>query len=504
MVSLVGAGPGDPQLITVKGLRRLREADVIVYDRLVPPALLREARPEAEMIFVGKSPGQHAMVQAEINDLLARKAHEGKTVVRLKGGDPFVFGRGGEEAEALAAQGIAFEVVPGVTAATAVPCYAGVPVTQRGVTSCVAIVTGHEDPAKEASSIAWDKIATGADTLVFLMAVENLAQVTEQLVAHGRAPGTPAALVQEGTTPRQKTVVGTLADIVSQAEDSGIQPPAVLLVGEVARMRHSLRWYDNSPLFGRRVLVTRARHQASRLTELLADHGAEPIELPTIHVELLTDYSELDEAVQRLSGYSWVVFTSANGVDAFFGRLAQLALDARSLKDTKVCAIGPATCEALEHRGLIVDYVPREFVSEGIVEGLGEQGVDGKRILLPRAAEARPDLVNGLVGLGALVDEIAVYRTLPTLEIEPETRRMLLHGEIDITTFTSSSTVRNLASMLGSDWEAVDRTTVACIGPITAAVAVECGLRVDIVAEEFNIPGLVRSLVDHYQRSQGG
>jgi len=503
-VYLVGAGPGDPQLITVKGLRRLGEADVIIYDRLASPTLLRAARPEAETIFVGKSAAGHTMAQAEINDLLARKAREGKMVVRLKGGDPFVFGRGGEEAEALAAQGIEFEVVPGVTAATAVPCYAGIPLTHRGVTSSVAIVTGHEDPSKEESTIAWDKIATGADTLVFLMAVENLAQIVERLLAHGRAPATAAALIQDGTSPRQKTIVGTLADIATHAEESGIVPPAVLLVGDVARMRDRLQWFDNKPLFGKRVLVTRARPQASRLSELLADEGAEAVEVPTIDIEPLDDCAELDEALRCLSRYSWVVFTSANGVEAFFGRLAYLGLDARHLKDVKVCAIGPATAEAVEERALIVDYVPGDFISEGIVQGLAERGVTGKRILLPRAAEARPDLVDGLAGLGALVDEIPVYRTLGTLEIEPATRRMLLAGEIDITTFTSSSTVRNLALMLGSDWEAVGRTTVACIGPITADTAAERGLRVDIVAEEFSIPGLVQSVVSHFRRSQGG
>ena len=503
-VWLVGAGPGDPGLLTLLAAKALGEADVIVYDRLATPALLRVARPEAETIFVGKSSAGHTMVQAEINDLLVRKAKEGKMVVRLKGGDPFLFGRGGEEAQALAAHGIEFEVVPGITAATAVPCYAGIPVTQRGITSSLSIVTGHEDPSKEESSIAWDKIATGADTLVFLMAVENLEQIVERLLACGRAPATPAALIQDGTGPSQKTIVGTLADIATQARESLVVPPAIFLVGNVVSMRNSLRWFDNRPLFGKRVLVTRAEPQASRLSELLEDHGAHAVEVPTITIQLLSDYSELHDAILSLSEYSWVIFTSTNGVEAFFDQLAHLRLDARQFGDVKVCAIGPATAQTLRQRALIPDYVPAKFVSEAIVEGLAEERIAGSRILVPRAAGARPDLVEGLERLGATVHEIATYRTLPAPEMEDATRRMLLEGQIDITTFTSSSTVRNFASMLGNEWGAVATTTVACIGPITAAAAADYGLRVDIVAEEFTIPGLVQSLANHFRRSQGG
>jgi len=416
--------------------------------------------------------------------------------VRLKGGDPFLLGRGGEEAEALAEENIPFEVVPGVTSATAVPAYAGIPVTHRGFASSLAIITGHEDPTKGDSRIAWDKLATGADTLVFLMGMGNLAQIAEELIRNGRSPSTPVAVIREGSTPRQQTVVGTIADIAAKAAQSGIESPALIVVGDVVKLRKRLSWFDKQPLFGKRVLVTRTRKQASVLSQLLARHGALPVELPTIEIEVIPDNKELDRAIARLSDYSWLIFTSANGVEIFFGRLRALGHDVRQLGKIKLCAIGPATAAALKRYGLTADRIPPEYVSEAIAESLRGEDLSGKRVLLPRAAGAAPELVNRLGQLGAKVDEIAIYRSvLPEADTNGG-KQMLLAGEIDITTFTSSSTVEHLVSLLGSKWEAVNRTRVACIGPVTAATAARLGVRVDVVAKEHTIPGLVQALIE--------
>jgi uroporphyrinogen III methyltransferase/synthase len=494
-VYLVGAGPGDSELITLKAARCLAEADVVIYDRLVDNRLLEEVPAKAELIYVGKKAGYHTIKQPEINQFLINKAKEGKIVVRLKGGDPFLLGRGGEEAEALADENIPFEVVPGVTSATAVPAYAGIPVTHRSFASSLAIITGHEDPAKGDSRIAWDKLATGADTLVFFMGMGNLAHIAEELIRNGRSPSTPVAVIREGTTPRQQTVVGTIADIAAKAAQSRIESPALIVVGDVVKLRKRLSWFDKQPLFGKRVLVTRTRKQASILSQLLARHGALPVELPTIEIEVIPDNKELDRAIARLSDYSWLIFTSANGVEIFFGRLRALGHDARELGKTKLCAIGPATAAALERYGLIADRIPQEYVSEAIADSLQGENISGMRVLLPRAAGATSELVNRLGQLGAGVDEIAIYRAvLPKADTDGG-KQMLLAGEIDITTFTSSSTVEHLVSLLGSKWEAVNRTRVACIGPVTAATAARLGVRVDVVAKEHTIPGLVQALI---------
>lgn len=492
----MGAGPGDPELITVKAARCLAEADVIVYDRLVDNRLLEEVPAKAELIYVGKKAAHHILKQPEINQLLVNKAKEGKIVVRLKGGDPFLLGRGGEEAEALADNNIPFEVVPGVTSATAVPAYAGIPVTHRSFASSLAIITGHEDPTKGDSSIAWDKLATGVDTLVFLMGMGNLAQIADELIKNGRAPSTPVAIIREGTTPSQQTLVGTLADIAGKAAGIGIESPALIVVGDVVNLRERLRWFDNQPLFGKRVLVTRTRKQASVLSQLLARHGALPVELPTIEIEVVPDNKKLDRAIAHLSDYSWLIFTSANGVEIFFGRLRELGRDARVLGQVKLCAIGPGTAAALKRFGLVADRIPREYVSEAIADSFPGEDISGKHILLPRAAGATPELINRLSQLGAKIDEIAIYRAvLPKSGIE-DGKQMLLAGEIDITTFTSSSTVEHLVSLLGSKWEVVNRTRVACIGPVTAATAARLGVRVDVVAKEHTIPGLIQALTE--------
>ena len=503
-VWLVGAGPGDPGLITVAGLERLSQADVIVYDRLVSPRLLEHARQDAELIFMGKVAGkglpagrQGAHDQGKINDTLVEKALEGKRVVRLKGGDPFVFGRGGEEAEALRAAGVPFEVVPGVTSAAAVPAYAGIPVTHRGVASTFAVVTGHEDPGKDEPAIDWGRLATAVDTLVLLMGVKTLPEIVDRIIEGGRPAETPVAVIQSGTTPDQRTVTGTLADIVRRVQEAKLTPPAITVVGEVVRLRETLAWFEDRPLFGKRVLITRTRRQASALARLLAEEGAVPIELPVTETPPVID--EAPRLVGALDGlragaYRWVVFTSANAVELFFDLMRERDLDARAIGGAGVAAIGPATAEALAERGIVADAVPGEYVAEGVVDALRPHLGSGDRVLVPRAEGARPELIEGLRSLGAQVDEVTLYRAAVPRDPPAEALSLLRDGGIDIVTFTSSSTVRNLAALLDGDVECLRETTVACIGPITADTARELGLRVDVEAAEHTVPGLVRAI----------
>ena len=493
-VVLVGAGPGDPGLITVKGMACLRAADVVVYDFLANPRLLREAREDAELICVGKRGGTHTMKQDGINALLVAKASEGKAVCRLKGGDPFVFGRGGEEALALAEAGVAFEVVPGVTAGVAAPAYAGIPETHRGLTSSVAFVTGHEDPTKAMSAVAWDKLATGAGTLVVYMGVKRLPTIVEELRANGLPADTPAAMIRCGTMPSQQTVAGTLNDIVALA--AGVEPPAVLVVGEVVSLRQQLQWFERRPLFGRCVLVTRARTQAGALAARLEALGAEVLEMPAIRIEPPESYAPLDEAIAQLDGYHWVVFTSVNGVDAFFARLALGGRDARALP--RVAAIGPATRERLSENGIRADCQPEQFTGEALVEALGRQAdLAGQRVLLARAAEAPPTVPEGLAALGAQVDEVAAYRTVVGADTDGEAIGRLMAGEVDWVTFTSSSTVRGFVAAVGRQrLSALSHATrFVSIGPVTSHAARELGLRVAVEAAEHTIPGVVEAIL---------
>jgi uroporphyrinogen III methyltransferase/synthase len=501
-VYLVGGGPGDPGLITQKGRDCLAQAEVIVYDRLLDEQLLMLAPPEAERIYVGKTAAAHSRSQSEINQLLVEKAREGKTVVRLKGGDPFVFGRGGEEAQTLADNGIPFQIIPGVTTAIAVPAYAGIPVTHRGLASSFAIITGHEDPTKGRSSINWAKLATAVDTLVFLMGVKNLPEIVARLIEHGRPPDTPVAVIKEGTRPEQETVVGHLSDIVDKAAERHLTPPAVIVVGEVVRLRDKLRWFDNLPLFGQRILVTRARHQAGELSRRLMERGAHPIELPAIDIRAIDDTRELDRAIGNLGVYHWVIFTSTNGVEAFFERLESLKLDSRALYGRQVGAIGPATAQALVLRGITPDYVPETYSGEGIIAGLKSYQVRGKRFLLPRADIADEELTRGLSGLGAEVHEIAAYRTVAEPVAIAQARRMLLDGEIQVTTFTSPSAVTNLVAAFQGDPTAMNSSQVACIGPKTAESAAKAGLKVAIVAREYTMPGLVAAIEEYFARER--
>ena len=512
VVYLIGAGPGDPGLITVRGLELLRTCDVVVYDRLAHPSLLQYVRPDAEKVYVGKASAQHAMKQPDINALLITKAKEGKSVARLKGGDPFVFGRGGEEAEECRAAGVPFQVVPGVTSAIAAAAYAGIPVTHRDAASSFAVITGHErDDARESGTRApgeaegrrnWAHIAYAADTLVFLMGVEALPEITAHLQEHGRSPETPVALVQWGTWAQQRVVTGTLATIVEEVRNAKLTPPAVCIVGEVVKLRPTLRWFDDvatRPLHGKRILVTRAREQASGLVDLLRSKGADPVEFPVIRVTPLQDYSVLDAALRNPAQYDWAVFTSINAVPIVAERLRALDLDARAFHSLKIAALGPATAETLrEHLGLRADFVPTEAVAEAMLAQWPEADLTGKRLLFPRAKEAREILPEQMAARGAVVDLIPVYETQFDGEGADDVRRLLQEGRVDAVTFTSASTANNfvqaLATPLHSAAEIVGKTPIVAIGPVTADAARALDLTVQNVAEEHTIPGLVATL----------
>ncbi len=500
IVQLVGAGPGDPDLISVKGLRLIQSADTIVFDRLADKRLLSNAREDADLIDVGKIPGRRINRQEDINSLLVKLGTAGKKVVRLKGGDPFVFGRGGEEAEALAKAGVPFEIVPGVTSAIAAPAYAGIPLTHRKLASSFTVVTGSEDPSKPNSAIDWEVLAKSSDTLAVLMGQSNLRSIADALMKYGRAPDTLVAIVQWGTEPYQQTLVGTLSDIADRAATTGIGAPAVTVVGDVVRLREIIRWFDNRPLFGKRVLVTRTRTQASTLSDRLTQMGAQPLELPTIEIQPMADYSDLDRALGEATAYDWMVFSSANAVDVVFDRLGTLGLDARALHSTQIAAIGPATRRRLSGRGIIADFMPASFVAEAAVSELGGLDISGMRVLLPQAEIARDVLRQGLSELGASVDAIPVYRTV-TPEKTAERLRDILAEGIDIATFTSSSTASNLVELLEGNTSALKDATIACIGPITAERAAELGLSADIVATEHTIAGLIEAVESHFKEA---
>jgi len=502
MVYLVGAGPGDPGLITAKGLALLRRAQVVVYDQLASPELLKEVQAAAEIIYVGKKAGAHVVPQEGINDLMVARAKAGLTVVRLKGGDPFVFGRGGEEAEELARAGIPFEVVPGVTAAVAVPAYAGIPVTHRRYTTLVTFITGHEDPTKEASTIPWEALGKNPGTLVFLMGVKNLPEICRQLVEKGRDSRTPAAVIERGTSLSQRTVTGTLTDIAQVARDAQIKPPAILVVGGVVELRETLKWWETRPLWGKTVVVTRSRQQASKLVELLAAAGAHCLEVPTLEIGPPDDFGSFDAALKSLSQYHWLIFTSVNGVAAFMARLFEQGRDVRALGGLKIAAIGPATAESLRAYGLNADVVPPAFKAEVLLEALSPHVTPGSKMLLARAQIAREVLPEGLVRLGAEVDVAPVYKARPPKEIPPEAEAAFKEGRVDILTFTSSATVHNFARLLGKDrFQALALTaTVAAIGPITAATLKEYGITPQIEPADYTIPALAAAIVEYFKK----
>lgn len=495
-VYLIGGGPGDPGLITIRALEAISEADTVVYDRLINPSLLEWAGKEAEFIDVGKERGKHSWPQQKINDLLVELASQGKTVARLKGGDPFVLGRGGEEALALQKNNLPFEIIPGVTSAVAAPAYAGIPVTHRGIAASFAVITGHEDPAKETSSISWANLASGKDTLVFLMGMENLGFISSQLIKNGRPAGTPVALISHGTLPSQRTVVGTLENILETAQAAGIKAPAVIVVGEVVSLREKLRWHDNKPLFGKRVLITRPKHQAAGLSELLEREGAEVLEAPAI--EILPNSHMVSRAINKLGDFDWLVFTSANGVTAFFMALLNKGLDSRALSGLKICAIGPATGQALASEGIIADLIPSEYSTEGILRSLKGKRIAGKSFLLLRADIATSELEEELEKRGAMVKRLPVYKTILASVMDGEVKEKLLKDNIDVIIFTSASTVKGFLNLVGKDFRPAGKLAIACIGPVTAAAAKDSGLKVDVIAKEHTVEGLIEAVKDYF------
>jgi len=489
MVYLVGAGPGDPGLMTRRSLELIATADAILYDRLIPPGALDGARPDAELRYVGKEPGAAGLSQEETNELLVERARAGRRVVRLKGGDPFVFGRGGEEAEALAAAGVRFEVVPGVTAGVAAPAYAGIPVTHRVAASAVAFVTGHEDPGKPDSALDWDALARFPGTLVLYMGIRNLPLIAERLTAAGRDEQEPAAVVERGTHPGQRTVVDTLAGIAARAEAEAMRPPAITIVGPVVGLRETIAWLERRALHGEVVAVTRARAQASGLAQRLRELGAEVVETPAIRIAPRPLEGALLEAVRRIGEYRLVCLTSPNGVRLLFDALAETGHDARALAAATVAAIGSGTAAELERHGVRADVLPERFVAEALVEALDPIAVEGRRVLVARAAEARSVLPDALRGRGAEVDEVVLYQTVA----EPlgDAERAAL-GRATYVTFTSSSTVRFL---LESGLRPPESARVVSIGPVTSATAEEHGLTVHVEAERHDVDGLVDALV---------
>lgn len=501
-VYLVGAGPGDVGLITVKGQELLKKADVVVYDRLANDRLLNLCPKETEYIYVGKTPDHHTLKQPEINQVLVDKAKEGKMVVRLKGGDPYVFGRGGEEAERLLEEGIAFEVVPGITSAIAVPSYAGIPVTHRHLTSTFTVITGHEDPTKEDSQINWARLAEEPGTLIFLMGVGNLPKIVSRLVGGGKNPATPVALIRWGTRPEQEVVTGTLATIEEDVAKAGLTSPAIIIVGDVVSMRSTLRWFEDKPLFGKRILVTRAREQASALSEALEKLGAEAVEAPMIAVQEAADKAPLEKAIAQIGDYDWIIFTSANGVRFFFDALRAKGGDIRDLQGISLCAIGPKTLEALEQKGLRVDLVPETFVAEGVLEAIQPLLGSPKKILLPRSDLARKVLVDTLVGEGHEVDDVITYETVPTDLGAWQLKEFFEEGQIDMVAFTSSSTVTNFVAFCEKHGIHPQDVTYASIGPITTETAQKVGMAPAVEAEAYTIDGLVEAIMAYWGREE--
>lgn len=490
-VYLVGAGPGDPGLLTARALELIAAADVIVYDRLIPAEALTLARPDAALIYAGKEGGGPSSSQTEIEALLVEHGRAGRSVVRLKGGDPFVFGRGGEEAQALRAAGVEFELVPGVTAGVAAPAYAGIPVTHRELASAVAFVTGHEHPDKPESALDWDALARFPGTLVVYMGLRQLPQISERLRACGRAPDQPVAVIERGTFGDQRVVSGTLETIASEATSAGIRAPAIAVIGEVVAIREQIRWFERRPLAGLTVAVTRAREQASALAGRLKNLGAAVIEAPAIRIV------PLQGPAPELGDYDLVVLTSPNGVRLLFERLHAAGQDARALAGARVAAIGPGTAAALRQRGVIADIVPERFVAEGLVQALRAVAVE--RALIARAADARDVLVDALRERGAEVDVLALYETVA----EPLTEaQMSAVQNADYLTFTSSSTVRFFVQAAGDRINPGSR--IISIGPVTSATLHERGLRADVEAPRHDIDGLIDALVQDATRRRSG
>lgn len=508
-VYLLGAGPGDPGLLTLRARDLLQKADVVIYDALASPQVLEFARPGAELLYVGKVAGNHALPQPEINRLLQQKAGSlgpDAVIVRLKGGDPYIFGRGGEEAEALSAAGIPFEEVPGISSAIAAPAYAGIPLTHRDMASSLSIITGHERPDRSGSAINWSALAQSASTLVFVMGMKNLPHICRNLIEAGMSPEMPAAVIYRGTTPMQRSLVASVATLPAEARAAGFSNPAVIVVGKVCSLARSLDWFGKKPLLGKSVVVTRSREQASGMAGKLAALGAHVIQCPTIAIRGLADYDMLDDAIKKLPTYDWLIFTSANGVEYFWRRLAQAGHDSRAIGCAKVGAIGPATAAALEGRGIIADFVPERFVAEcvagGLIARMGENA-HSMRVLLPRAASARDILPQTLEKAGATVDVCPCYETVPESTASQDVLELLEKGKLSCVTFGSSSTVENFLRLVPADiLLRHPETLLAAIGPVTAGTLEKHGLKADIMPEQYTIPALVSAIVDHYAGQQ--
>ncbi len=499
-VYLIGAGPGDPGLLTIKAKECIENAGVVVYDYLASPFLLNYAKPDAQIIYVGKKGGDHTLTQDKINQLLVDKAKEGHDVARLKGGDPFVFGRGGEEAQMLLGQDVSYEVIPGVTSAISAPAYAGIPVTHRDHSSFVSFITGHEDPTKKDSRMQWDIFAKSDATLVFLMGVKNLANITKNLMENGKASDTPVALVRWGTTAKQQTVTGTLETIVDEVKKANLKSPAIIVIGHVVSLRDELAWFDNRPLFGKRIVITRARAQASDLVSQLSKLGANCIQIPTIEIAPPQDLEPLRQSIKDIDSYDWLVFTSVNGVKYFFDTLYDMGKDVRVLGHLQFACIGPVTKERLKDYGIISDILPETYRAESVIDAFSNVEIADKKVLLPRAKVARTILPEELTKMGAMVNEVTAYETHINTDKKQELFSLLKDKQIDAVTFTSSSTVSNFMSQLESDdsKNLLKDVLVASIGPITSDTAKSLGIAPDIEAKEYTIPGLVDSILAHF------
>ncbi|MEW6214399.1 MAG: uroporphyrinogen-III C-methyltransferase [Nitrospirota bacterium] len=517
-VYLVGAGPGDIGLLTVKGMRCLQKAEVVIYDFHLNAQILNYINHAAEFVYAGKRGGHHSMTQDEINSILVQKAKEGKIICRLKGGDPFVFGRGGEEAEILYREGIEFEIVPGVSSSIAAPAYAGIPLTHRLYSSSFAVIPGYEDTTKKESAIDWSKLATGVGTLVFLMAVKNIKLLIQKLIENGRSPDTPVAVIRWGTRPDQRTITGTLKNIVELVKEKDIKPPAVMVVGDVVRLRESLRWYEKKPMFGYRILVTREHSEGF---EPLEELGAEIVEFPTIEIVPPESYNELDSAIDMIETYNWLIFTSKNGVNYFFNRLFEKDRDIRDLKGIKICAIGSKTAKEVKKYGMKIDLIPDEFRAEGLIEAFikvsskqnavsskenaycllptaycSEVPLKGMRFLLPRAEKAREVFPERIRELGGQIDLPVAYRAVKPELRGKRLRRFLKEGRISIVTFTSAVTFNNFREIMGEDAdELLKGVAIVAIGPVTARAVEKAGLKVDIMPNEATIEAMVEEII---------
>ncbi|MFH2137980.1 MAG: uroporphyrinogen-III C-methyltransferase [Candidatus Omnitrophota bacterium] len=498
-VYLAGVGPGNDRLITQRSLDCIREADVIVYDRLMPESLLSYKKPTAKLIYVGKSPKKHIVPQEKINNLLIRQAKKGNIVVRLKGGDPFLFGRGSEEALVLAKAGIEFEIVPGVNSGFAAAAYAGIPLTHRGVSSLVTFVTGHEDPAKKDSSVDWPLLAKTSGTLVVFMGMARLAKIIDSLTRNGMNKKTPVCVVQQGSLPAQRSVVGTLANIAEKVEKNKLTNPAVIIIGKVVDLKSKIDWYEGKPLFGKKILVTRPHKQAMGFTRKLQDEGAQTIEYPLIEIAAEKKISG-QLLMQKIKQADWTVFTSRNAVDICFDILARINKDARIFQNVKIAVIGEGTKESLYQRGIIADLIPRRFVMEGLLSELKKLNIKGKRVFIPHSKQGRPILTKGLKEQGALIDELFIYNIQCPAKSNPAGLKQLLKQEkIDLITFTSSSCVHQFMKMAAKDREILKKQAFSVIGPITEKTLQDYGYKAEVVAKVYTIDGLCKAIKEYYR-----